>query len=101
MTGLCSTWNIQVRVARKRMLVWVLGMGMGGWRVKVGGRMGAVLVRSSSWWVARGWAAAIAAAMLSTARRVTVWNWRDWGIVSARVGQTSVVRPRVRTASRR
>ena len=86
----------------RRMLVWVLGMGIGGAGVNSAGRVGMVLVRRRSWRVARGVAAAMAAAMLSTARMVTVWNWRAGGMDSTRAGQISTFsRAKVRTASRR
>ena len=66
-----------------------MGMGIGGLGVNSGGRVGGVLVRRRSWWVALGEAAAMAAAILSTARMVTVWNWRVGGMDSARAGQIS------------
>ena len=66
-----------------------MGMGIGGLGVNSAGRVGGVLVRRRSWWVARGVAAAIAAAILSTARMVTVWNWQVGSMDSARAGQIS------------
>ncbi len=78
-----------------------LGIGMPGSTEKLAGRVGMLLVSNMSWRAARGAAAAMAEDMSSTARRVTVWNWRVGGMDSTRVGQTSVARLRVRTTSRR